>query len=98
MIIKRLISAPELWQFIVEKLPPGLQLYRQDDGYGGIFGVTIKESKKQFFDWDKPLIANVEGTTIILHHPQYFSDFEQIGMEYEKKYHKEVTLKFYESP
>lgn len=101
MRIERLINTPKLWSFISENLPETLEPVFIQGGYGGIYGVQIKEpymkSKKWYQIDRRPTIAYIEGLTIVINMPQYFSDFEDLVRIYEEKFKKEITVKIWET-
>lgn len=87
----------ELWEFVARNLPPTLRARKENDGYGFIMGIEVKErSLKSYVPFTRG-IASVSDNFIELRHPQYFSDFEDIITRYEAATGKEVTFRYWEA-
>ena len=99
-IIKVEPDPPQLYEFIKRKLAniegTLLECFERRNGYNTTYGIKIKEHHKSIFHIKCIEVANVDCTTINLFHPNYYSDFVKWGEEYEEKYKKEITLRFWE--
>jgi hypothetical protein len=86
--------APELWRYLSANCPPGLIAYKNDDGYGSAYGVTIKAPGMPgvLNKWFGPSVAVVEGLTVTLNYPEWCSDFQDLLTAYENRYERETTL------
>lgn len=98
MIIKRIMDAPALWNFIKNNLPLSLIAIKETDGYGGVWAIKVKVDNGFFRRLFEPQIAYVQNysNTIVVNHPNYFSDFEDLARKYEEKYKQEVTIELHE--
>jgi hypothetical protein len=99
MIVERLVKAPDLWDFVKEKMPTSLKPLKLVSGYGFTFHAVPKDAN--LWGWmnckNIDIVATIDYNLITVNHPEYFSDFEKLGLEYERKYGKEVKLRFWET-
>jgi hypothetical protein len=73
-----------------------LQCVCKNDGYG-YWHEIVSKAERTFFVFDY-VIARIYGNNEVqLHHPQYFSDVEQLAYHFERETGQEVTIKVYES-
>lgn len=99
----RLERPGDVWQWLVVHLPRTLQTQLISVGYGYVQVVYRRGHQRsivqRLFEQIGDAVATVNGTTITLYQPEYFSDFEDLARAYEATHPgREVTLRFWESP
>ena len=92
----------DMWQWLQSALPRSLQAKQIAQGYGYVQCIYRSGYRRRLieytFDALGTIVATVNGTTIELYAPEYFSDFDKLGREYEAQTGYEVTLKYWQSP
>jgi hypothetical protein len=86
-----------LIEYVEKNVPESMYLTSIWEGYYNIYVIKLKEKQKYLGFFSGPTIAEIESNRIKLYYPEYYSDFEKIGIEYEKNTGKEVTLIYWES-
>ena len=87
-------NTPSLYEFIKNAKNFPFKTVRDDTGYGVLYPVVTKWKLFGYNTGD--IIAKINCCYIELYYPEYFSDFENLCKEYENKFNKEVTLKYWE--
>jgi hypothetical protein len=99
--LNRRFNPPALWEWLASRLPLSMErrvihfaysqscnIYRKGEAPGLL--------KRQFSEGDP--IASVLHNEIVLHSPEYFSDFEDLLRAFESTTGIETTLTYWQSP
>ncbi len=83
-----------LFTFMASHLPPSMITKRYGSGYGYTYRVYARGTEPKWWWGEGDPLATVYGNEIVLHHPQYLSDFEDVGHAYEKAFGEQVTIRY----
>lgn len=102
MKLNKRYHPPDLWDWVRSRLPASLEGKVLQIGYGVACNVyrkgQIPNLLKRAFDMEGDPVATVNDKEIVLNHPEYFSDFEDMLRNFERQTGIECTLTFWESP
>jgi hypothetical protein len=86
--VKRYVPNHDLFYFIQKRVSPPLVAKVYGDGYSCEHGIFRPRPERgtwldKFCSCGSDHIADIHGATVDLYYPEYFSDFEQICLDYE---------------
>ena len=99
-----LIQRTPFHKWVAENLPSSLRVVRYAAGYGVNTYVVhecdqptgLERVINYFRSTPKDPVAVLDYDGMILYHPQYLSDFEDLARKYEEQSGREITLQFWE--